>query len=126
MVQGDFGEQTLKAGSLLGGSAAPPLVLVDHHDPFPGPAEQGGIIGQSVLALPRFLVLEDLLGTGLADVDERQFAEMPVAEGSGAPARCRRSATRQRVVGSRTAQDVRVAHASPPAGPGAVRGERPR
>jgi len=30
MVQGDLSEQTLKAGSLLDGSAAPTLVLVDH------------------------------------------------------------------------------------------------
>ena len=61
MVQADLGEQALKAGSLFDSPAAPALVLVDHHDALPRPTERGGIIGQGLLTLPRFLVVKDLL-----------------------------------------------------------------
>ena len=69
MVEGDFREQALKARPLLQGAAAASLILVDDQDPFWGPPKGGGIIGQGILTFPRFLVVKDLLGVGLADVD---------------------------------------------------------
>src|SRR5579862_1796827 len=116
MVHSDLGEQTLKAGSLLDGSAASTLILVNHQDPFLGPTERASIIGQGILTLARFLVVKDLLSAGLANVDDRQFAEVPITEGSGAAAKCSRRAARQRSGSRRTARVVRLAHASPPAG----------
>jgi len=35
------------------------------------PTEIGGMIGAGVWTLPRFLMVEDLLHAGLADVDDR-------------------------------------------------------
>src|SRR4051794_2520664 len=126
MVQAHLGEQALKAGALLDGAAAPALILVDHHDAFPRPTKGRGIIGQGILTLPRFLVIKDLLRAGLADIDDRYFAKMPVAEGGGAPARCSRVGRRQRSWSRRMAGGVRVAHASPPGAPEAARGVRRR
>ena len=62
MVHGNFGQEALESDAVLGGLAALALVLVDDQDSLPGPSQGRGVVRQGVLPLPRFLVIEDLLG----------------------------------------------------------------
>ena len=118
MVHSHLGEQTLEPRSLLDGSPAAALVFVDDEDPIPRPTESGSMIRKGVLALSRFLMVENLLHAGLADVDDRQFAEMWIGYRSGALAKSSRDDTRRysfpRCCYRRMADAVMIAHASPP------------
>jgi hypothetical protein len=62
------------------------LVVVDNLDTLARPAERGGVIGEGVLTLTGFLMVEDLLGAGLANVHHGEFTAMPIGD------RCRASA----------------------------------
>jgi hypothetical protein len=86
VVQGDFGEQPLKAGALFDSSAAAALVVVDYLDTLARPAQRGGVLGESILTLSGFLMVEDLLRVGLANVDDGKFTSMPIGD------RCRAAA----------------------------------
>ena len=77
VVETDFGEQPLKAQSPLGRGPALALILVDDENAVRRPTEFDGPIDEGVLAVGGFPVLGDLLGGGLADVDDGQPVEMP-------------------------------------------------
>ena len=77
VVQTDLREQPLEAEPVLGRGPALALILVDDENAFGRPTEFDGPVDQSVLAVGGFPVLGDLLGGGLADVDNRQSVEMP-------------------------------------------------
>src|SRR5512142_2339478 len=131
MVHGDLGEEVLEPEPWSGGPATPALVFVDDQDPIPGPTEGHGVVRHGVLSLPGFLVVEDLLGAGLANVYDRQFVEMTVCElGGPRPVHGCGRARRHRLgllpCDSREAGPVMAAHASPPEGPEALRGAEPR
>ena len=79
-IQGHLGEQPLEARPSFDRLAALAQVVVDHLDLRTGPAEGEGAIGQGVLAGGRFLMVEDLLGGRLPDVDDRGPVEMPRPE----------------------------------------------
>src|SRR3954453_11229940 len=84
VVEADLGEQSLKARSSFGRGAAPALIVVDDEDPVRRPTELDGPIDEPVLAVGGFLVLGDLLGGGLADIDDGQPVEMPGLDLGGA------------------------------------------
>ena len=124
VVHRDLGEQSLKARPVIRGPAAPALILVDHQNPVSGPAERRRVVGEGVLPLPGFGVIEDLLGTGLADVHDRELVEMTVGNQGRPRVRDPRRGRGARVDRDRgTRGRVRGAHASPPVraavGPGA-------
>lgn len=77
MVETDFSEQSLKAQSSFGRGPALALIVVDDENSVRRPTELDGPIDEPVLAVGGFLVLGDLLGGGLADVDDGQPVEMP-------------------------------------------------
>ena len=77
MVEADLGEQPLEAEPSLGRGPALALVVVDDEDAVRRPAEFDGPLGEGVLAVGRLAVLGDLLGGGLADVDDGQAVEVP-------------------------------------------------
>ena len=77
VVETDLGEQPLEAEPALGRGPALALILVDDEDAVRGPAEFDGPVDEGVLAVGGFPVLGDLLGGGLADVDDGQPVEMP-------------------------------------------------
>jgi hypothetical protein len=80
MIHGNFSQEVMKSGSPIGRLAAFPLVLVNEQDSIPGPSEGCGKIRQGVLTFPRFDVIEDLLGIGLANEDDCQPVEVPIIE----------------------------------------------
>ena len=77
MVEADFGEQSLKAQSSFGRGPALALIVVDDENSVRRPTELDGPIDEPVLAVGRFLVFGNLLGGGLADIDDGQPVEMP-------------------------------------------------
>ena len=77
VVEADFGEQPLKAESALGRGPALALILVDDENAIGRPTEFDGPVDEGVLAVGGFPVLGDLLGGGLADVDDGQPVEVP-------------------------------------------------
>ena len=95
MVEGDLGQEPLEAGPALDRLAALAQVVVDGGDAIGRPAEGDGAVGQGVLAGGGLLMVDHLLGRGLADVDEGRAVEVPGpelgrAEGvtHGRPPRC--------------------------------------
>src|SRR6516165_1726976 len=70
----------MKSGSPLGRLATFPLVLIDDEDPIPGPSQGCREVHQGILPFPRLDVVEDLLGIGLANENDRQPAEVPIIE----------------------------------------------
>ena len=80
VVEGDLGQQPLEPGPALDRLAALAQVVVDDGDAVAGPAEGDGAVGQGVLAGGRLLVVDDLLGRGLADVDDGRAVEVPGPE----------------------------------------------
>src|SRR4029079_8566920 len=83
-VETDLGEQPLKARSSFGRGPALALIVVDDEDSVRRPTELHGPIDEPVLASGGFLFLGDLLGGGLADVDDGQPVEMPGLDLGGA------------------------------------------
>src|SRR4051794_14848626 len=77
VVEADLGEQSLEAQSSFGRGPALALIVVDDEDSVRRPTELDGPIDEPVLAVGGFLVLGDLLGGGLADVDDGQPVGMP-------------------------------------------------
>ena len=80
MVETHLGEETLKAKPSLDRSTALGLIVVDDNDAVRGPTEFNSSINKGVLAEGGLAVLGDLLGRGLADVNDGQPVEMPWAD----------------------------------------------
>ncbi|MGC1721833.1 MAG: hypothetical protein WA746_22835 [Isosphaeraceae bacterium] len=80
MVHADLDQQSLEAEPGVGGASTQPEVLVDDEDPLGGPAQSAGVLGQGILAGEGLAVLGDLLGRGLADVDDGQLGPMGVGD----------------------------------------------
>src|SRR5262249_39256344 len=70
--------QALETGPQFGALAAAPLVLVDHENSLRGPTQRSGVVRQRVLSVPRFPMVDDLLRTGLSNVDHGQALPMVV------------------------------------------------
>ena len=100
VVEADLGEQSLKAQSSFGRGPALALIVVDDENAVRRPTELDGPIDEPVLAVGGFLVLGDLLGGGLADVDDGQPVEMPGLD-LGSAEQAGRGWPLARVVGSR-------------------------
>jgi len=79
-VQGNLGQEPLEARSAFDRLTTLAEVVVDHQDLRFGPAQCDGAVGQGVLAGGGFLMVEDLLGSGLADVDDGGPVEVPGPE----------------------------------------------
>ena len=80
MLHGNFGEDPLKSTPLVGGPAAESLIVVDDQNPIPGPSPGRRQVGEGVLPFPRFAMIEDLLGIGLAHVDDDEAIEVPIQD----------------------------------------------
>src|SRR5205807_9926112 len=76
LIEGDLGQQRLKARPALGAGAAVALVFVDDGDNVAGPAQPDGPLRQGILPLGGLAVVEDLLGRGLADIDDGAAVEV--------------------------------------------------
>ena len=83
MIKSEFGEDVLEAWATLDGPSTASLVRVDDLDAVAGPAQRDGHVGQPVLASGRLLVVGDLLGTRLADIDHGFAIEMMIADLGG-------------------------------------------
>lgn len=70
MIHGNFGQEAMKSGSPLGGSASDPLVIDDEQDSVPGPPQGLCMVYQGVLPFARFDVVEDLLRVRLSNLDD--------------------------------------------------------
>src|SRR5208283_5603826 len=81
MIKSEFREDVLDASATLDRLTSASLVRVDDLDAVAGPAERDGHVGQRILARGRLLVLSHLLGTRLADIDDRFSIEMMLAAG---------------------------------------------
>ena len=77
MVEPDLGQEPLEPGATCGRLPTAALVFVDDDDAVRRPAECQGTAAEVVLQPSRLAMFEHLLGTGLADVDDRQSVEMP-------------------------------------------------
>ena len=85
MIQGDFRQKTLEAGTVIGTRAALTLIVIDEQHAFARPAQGLRQVAQGVLPSPRFAVLLDLVRRGLPHVNNRDFVEMLRANlGTGA------------------------------------------
>ena len=71
MIKAEFREDVLDASATLDRLTSASLVRVDDLDAVAGPAERDGHVGQRAFAHGRLLVLSHLLGTRLADIDDR-------------------------------------------------------
>jgi hypothetical protein len=60
----------------LGGAGGPALIRVDDPDLVLVPSEFEGALLEGILEPAALLVGQDLVGAGLADVDDRQAAEV--------------------------------------------------
>ena len=76
VVEPDLGQEPLEAGAVGGRAAAEAEVVVDHDDAIRPPAQGLGAGSELVLAVGRLPVLEDLLGSGLTDIDHGQPIEV--------------------------------------------------
>jgi hypothetical protein len=82
-VQGDLGEQPLESRPAFDRLPTLAEVVVDDLDLRSRPAQCDGAVGQGVLAGGGLLVVEDLLGSGLPDVDDGGPVEVPGPEPRG-------------------------------------------
>ena len=83
MIKAEFREDVLDASATLDRLTSASLVRVDDLDAVAGPAKRDGHVGQPQFAHGRLLVLSHLLGTRLADIDDRFSIEMMVADLGG-------------------------------------------
>ena len=80
MLHGNFGEEALKSASLVGRAAALALIVVDDQDAIPGPSQGDRVVGEGILPFPRFAMVEDLLGIGLAHVNDGDAIEVEIED----------------------------------------------
>ena len=80
MLHGNLGQEALESASLVGRPATLSLVVVDDQDAIPGPSQGDRMVGEGVLPLPRFAMVEHLLGVGLAHVNDGDAIEVKVED----------------------------------------------
>ena len=80
MIKAKFRENVLEALATFHRLPGTPLVRVDDLDAVAGPAQRDGHVGQRILPRGRLLVLEHLLRTRLADIDDGLAIEMMVTD----------------------------------------------
>jgi hypothetical protein len=83
VLHGNFGQEALESAPLVRRPTAQPLIVVDDQDAIPRPSQGGRRVEEGVLALPRFPIGEDLVGIGLAHVDDREAVEVDVEDLGG-------------------------------------------
>ena len=83
MLHGNLGQEALKSAPLVGRPAALPLIVVDDQDAIPGPSQGDRVVGEGVLPFPRFAMVENLLGIGLAHVDDGEAIEVEIEDLGG-------------------------------------------
>src|SRR3954452_8685529 len=69
LAQADLGDQPLEALARRARCARLAQVIVDHRNPLARPAETAGPVDQPILQFRALLVLANLAGRGLADID---------------------------------------------------------
>jgi hypothetical protein len=74
----NFGQKALKPVPLVGRSTALSLVVIDGNDAIPWPSQSDGMVGEGVLPLTRFPMVENLLGIGLAHIDKGETIEVMI------------------------------------------------
>ena len=80
MVETDFRQDVLEAGTPFHIPATVPLVPVDDLDAITGPTESDGQVGEGILSRLRFLVLDDLLGARLSHINDCFTFQMAAAD----------------------------------------------
>jgi len=80
VLHGNFGHDAVKSASVFGRRAAESLVIVDDQDAVTGPSQCDRVVDQRVLAFARFSVIENLLRSGLTDVDNCQKTKVPIRD----------------------------------------------
>ena len=83
MLHGNLGQDALESAPLVGRPAAQSLIVIDDQDAIPGPSPGGREVGEGILPFPRFAMVEDLLGIGLAHVDDGEAIEVPIQDLEG-------------------------------------------
>ena len=83
MLHGNLGQDALESAPLVGRPAAQPLIVIDDQDAIPGPSPGGREVGEGILPFPRFAMVEDLLGIGLAHVNDGETIEVPIQDLEG-------------------------------------------
>ena len=83
LAQTDLGDQALEAVPLDAGRSRLAKVVIDHRDAFPRPTQRRGPVDQAILQLRALLVLADLNGCGLADIDIGQLGAVRGADARG-------------------------------------------
>src|SRR6516162_10575555 len=78
VLHANFSDKAVKSASVFSRLTADPLVVVDDQDPGPWPSQRNGVVDQCVLTLARFTMIENLLRSRLADIDDRQKTELPI------------------------------------------------
>jgi hypothetical protein len=80
MLHGHLGQEALESAPTVGRTTAQALILVDDQDALPGPAQGDRMVGEGILPLARFAMIEDLLRIGLADVDDGEAIEVKIKD----------------------------------------------
>ena len=80
MLHGNFGQEALEPGPLVGRPTALALIIIDDHDAIPGPSQGDRMVGEGILPFPRLAMVEDLLGVGLAHVNDGEAIEVKIED----------------------------------------------
>ena len=77
-VERELGQESLESRASLGRLAALAEIVVDDDHLIARPSQLDGTVGEGVLPRGGFAMVEDLLGRGLPDVDDRDSCQVPV------------------------------------------------
>jgi hypothetical protein len=78
VLHGNFGQDAMKSASVDGRPRRLSLIVIDDHDPIPWPPQGDREFDEFILSFPRFPMIENLLGIGLAHVNDRKSNEVEV------------------------------------------------
>src|SRR5260370_40795066 len=117
VVEVHLGQEPLEAPSALGGGPGLSLIVGDDDHPVGWPAPDDGAVPKAGLDFSRLFIEHDLIGAGLADVDDGQPLEVPGLDLGGWRWRAARHGVRTRQPSGliRGEEGVRGAHDPPPA-----------
>src|SRR5262249_53093995 len=80
LVQADLGQQALKPQARHHALATLTLIVINDDDPIAGPARGDSRVHKAMLPRGGLHVIEDLLGMGLAHIDDSLAPQMMVLE----------------------------------------------